>query len=221
MNKLFANKKTRRRNVVLVITPLIIILLLCGFLALKSVKGILGTDGSDNHTENIDAYDYHLRLDATDLQKDLFKKLAKSLEASNPDDVESATLVVENFVADFYTWTNKAGQYDVGGLFYVYSPQKIQIYNQARNQFYYYLSTYIEKYGSKNLLEVTSVNAKGGKVDNIEIDGQSFDTYYVKAEWTYKDSSTFSPLGYIDKQNFLVIKNADNRFEIVEAYGDE
>ena len=106
-------------------------------------------------------------------------------------------------------------------MFYVYSPQKIQIYNQARNQFYYYLSTYIEKYGSKNLLEVTSVNAKGGKVDNIEIDGQSFDTYYVKAEWTYKDSSTFSPLGYIDKQNFLVIKNADNRFEIVEAYGDE
>lgn len=220
MNKLFRDKKTRYRNIVLVILPFILLIGVFGYLSADSMMSLIGgISGSNAAISSIDSMDYHLIKGATDLQKDLFKELDKAVE--DGDDLEIAKLVAENYVADFYTWTNKAGQYDVGGMYYVYSPQKNNIYNKARNQFYKYVSTYIEEYGQDNILEVASVEATGTKEDNqLEIDGNLYDSYYITCNWTYVDNKDFTEREYKTEEHFNVIKNNDGRFEIVRAYGD-
>lgn len=221
LNKLFKNKKNRYKNLILILLPFVILLSVLLCISYNSVKSLSGIkDGSNNKiSASIDSMDYHLINNATDLQKDLFKELNKAVK--DADDKAIATLVAENFVADFYTWTNKAGQFDVGGLYYVYSPQKTTIYNQARNQFYRYVSKYIEKYGQKNILEVKNVEAQcSDDVSKYEIDGESFDAYYVECNWSYVDHKDFTEKEYRTKEYFTIIKNADGRFEIVQAYGD-
>ena len=238
MKKLFKNPKTRTRNLILVILPFVILAGICGFIAFKSVKS-MSDNASGTSTEaykdSIDSMDYHLRSNATKYQTELFKELTKAVE-NGTDKFEIAKLVAENYVADFYTWSNKEGTYDVGGMYYVYSPQKTTIYAQARNTYYKYLTYYINTYGSDKLLEVESIEAEiNSDVGSYEFDGKTYDSYFVTCTWTYKNEDTFKDIylkGYdgsskemsasefTKKEYFLIIENEDGRFEIVQAYGD-
>lgn len=236
MKKLFKNPKTRTRNLILVILPFVILAGICGFITFKSIKS-MSNNASGTSTEaykdSIDSMDYHLRSNATKLQTELFKELSKAVDSG--DKSEIAKLVAENYVADFYTWTNKDGTYDIGGMYYVYSPQKTNIYTQARNTYYRYLTYYINTYGSENLLEVDSIDAEVDTNSNsYEYDGKTYTSYFVTCTWTYKNEDTFKDLnlqGYPDsveedrrtfvkKEYFLIIEKEDGRFEIVQAYGD-
>lgn len=224
MRNLFNNKKTRYRNLVLVLLPFVVLMFLAGFLAVKALKNtISGATGARKSYLTIESMDYHLRNDATDLQKNLFKDLKNAVEKGQ-DDVTIASLVGQNFVADFYTWTNKAGQADIGGLYYVYSPQKLLIFQQARDTFYHYLSTYIDRYGKENLLEVETIRATASEVaanNSYVIDGVSYPSYSVTVYWTYKNNPIFNEEDYATYSTLLLIKNADNRFEIVQMYGGD
>ena len=231
MKKLFKNPKTRTRNLILVILPFVILAGICGFIAFKSVKSMsdnaAGTS-TEAYKDSIDSMDYHLRSNATKLQTELFKELTKAVESG--DKFEIAKLVAENYVADFYTWTNKDGTYDVGGMYYVYSPQKTTIYAQARNTYYKYVSFYINTFGSDKLLEVESVDAEvGDSAKAYEYNGKSYTSYEVTCTWTYKNIETFKDVSkvtegeatpFVTKEYFLIIENEDGRFEIVQAYGD-
>ena len=221
--KLFKNPKTRYRNLGLIILPFVLLFCLFGFLAWRSAGNLLG--GSTSMANSIDTMDYHLRANATEYQRSLFQELSDLCltDAENKDKEAIAASVVENFIADFYTWTNKAGSYDVGGLYYVYSPSKANIYTQARDTFYHYLTNYIKDYGAENLLEVAqdSIEIKGSKVDEKYIyNGKEYDAYYYSATWSYVDHDGFDESDYETSENFLVIENEDGRFEIVQAYGD-
>ena len=236
MKKLFKNPKTRTRNLILVILPFVILAGVCGFITFKSIKS-MSDNASGTSTEaykdSIDSMDYHLRSNATKLQTELFKDLTKAVESG--DKAEIAKLVAENYVADFYTWTNKDGTYDIGGMYYVYSPQKTTIYAQARNTYYKYLTYYINTYGSDKLLEVESIDAAvDSEIRTYEFEGKTYSAYFVTCTWTYKNEDTFKDIylkGYADsveeenrkfvtKEYFLIIENEDGRFEIVQAYGD-
>ena len=236
MKKLFKNPKTRTRNLILVILPFVIVAGVCGFMTFKSIKS-MSDNASGTSTEaykdSIDSMDYHLRSNATKLQTELFKDLTKAVESG--DKAEIAKLVAENYVADFYTWTNKDGTYDIGGMYYVYSPQKTTIYAQARNSYYKYLTYYINTYGSDKLLEVESIDAAvDSEIRTYEFEGKTYSAYFVTCTWTYKNEDTFKDIylkGYADsveeenrkfvtKEYFLIIENEDGRFEIVQAYGD-
>ena len=221
--KLFKNPKTRYRNLGLIILPFVLLFCLFGFLAWRSAGNLLG--GSTSMANSIDTMDYHLRSNATEYQRSLFQELSDLCltDAENKDKEAIASSVVENFIADFYTWTNKAGSYDVGGLYYVYSPSKANIYTQARDTFYHYLTNYIKDYGAENLLEVAqdSIEIKGSKVDEkYSYNGKEYDAYYYSATWSYVDHEGFDESDYETSENFLVIENEDGRFEIVQAYGD-
>lgn len=137
-------------------------------------------------------------------------------------------------MADFYTWTNKSGTYDIGGMYYVFSPQKTSLFSKARDKYYKYLTYYIETFGSENLLEVDGFVDENCSVNNesftYELNGESYKAYSVKLEWTYKNEDTFSELstptmdgealGFAKWNYFTVIINEDGRYEIVQAWGE-
>lgn len=237
MENIFKNPKTRKRNLILAILPFVIVAGICGFIAVKSVNSISGNaqgTSKESYKDSIDSMDYHLRSNATKYQTELFRDLTKAVD-NGSDKYEIARLVAENYVADFYTWSNKDGTYDVGGMYYVYSPQKTTIYTQARNTYYKYVSYYINQFGAKNLLEVENITSTlGDKVGTYEFEGKKYDSYFVTCEWTYKNEDTFKDLafkgtnelsqvisvdGFVKKENFTIIEK-DGRFEIVQAYGD-
>lgn len=228
MKNLFKNPKTRKRNLILAILPFVIIASICGFIAFKSVNSISGNaqgTSKESYKDSIDSMDYHLRSNATKYQTELFRELTKAIE-DGTDKYNIARLVAENYVADFYTWSNKDGTYDVGGMYYVYSPQKTTIYTQARNTYYKYVTYYINQFGAKNLLEVENITSTlGDKVGSYEFEGKKYDSYFVTCEWTYKNEDTFKDISmksgddFVKKEYFTIIEK-NGRFEIVQAYGD-
>ena len=53
-------------------------------------------------------YNYVLRANATDYQKELFEELKNDFEHEDEtDEAKIACDIAMNYVADFYTWTNK------------------------------------------------------------------------------------------------------------------
>jgi len=223
MGKLFKEKSKRGRNLFLILIPLIVLTLVFCFLAFNSVKGLLGSatgigaSGSSGFSNSIEEYDYHLRSNATSFQKSLFSELEDECDKTKKDDQKIAVLVAKNFVADFYTWSNKNGTIDVGGMYYVYSPNRKAILYQSRRYLYQHLNSYISKYGQNNLLEVESFTSEPGiEVGTIEIGGKTYTTYNFALEWKYKEKSGgFDTSAYATRSQFLVYKNGDNRFEIL------
>ena len=207
----------------LVILPFVILIFVFGFLTYKSVSGLVGNvSGTSTAVEEkdvIDSMDYHLRSNATDFQVGLFEEL-NSLIKDGSDESAIAASVAENFVADFYTWTNKDSSYDIGGMYYVFGKTKNNVYVQARNTFYKYVAYYMNTYGKDDLLEVESIDTENPQKTTFEYEGKTYDAYFVTCRWTYKKCSNFPVERYITKSYFTVVNN-NGRFEIADAYGDE
>ena len=240
---LFEDKKKRPLYLILFILPFLIAIGLFGYVTYKEVKNVLSlvSGPTEIKDENrIESMNYVLRDNATDIQKEYFAELKQAVE-NNASDEELAGLVCKNFVADFYTWSNKQGQYDVGGMYYVYDVEetKNNTYMQARDGFYKYLSTYIKQYGVANLLEVENVQvisssklpyeykclvnthgyseAEGHTYTDVEHD---YDAWQVKCVWTYKENAKFDSSNYATSMNFIVVIE-NGRYEIVEASENE
>jgi hypothetical protein len=162
---------------------------------------------------------YEIQSTATEYQKEQFKLLAEKIneEALLP---EIAASVVTNYVADFYTWSNKKGTYDIGGMQYVYQPEIVNIYNYAKDYFYRDLSYNINKYGAENLLEVENVTITFSDFNvSVEYNGQSYTSFYVTATWTYVQKEGFDTSGYQTSGEFSLL-NRDGIIEIYRYYGE-
>ena len=247
ITKLFEDKKKRYLYLALCILPFLIAIGIFGFITYKEAKTLISMAKSDITTEVkdenlIESMGYQLRENATDLQKEYFAELKAAVASDSVTEAELAGLVCKNYVADFYTWTNKTGQYDVGGMYYVYSGRnetmkyKPLIYIKARDGFYKYINQYINEYGSENLIEVENVEVVSSKkldqqydmheatqyvqgADGVwvwEYDDLKHDAYEVTCTWTYKEGSSLDTSKYANKINLLVVER-QGRFEIVEA----
>ena len=225
ISSLFEDKKKRYLYMTLFILPFVIAIGIFGFVAYKEGKSLYdllkgNTEVNDDH--KIESMNYILRDNATDIQFEYFTELKNAIE--NPteeiNDKVIAGLVCKNYVVDFYTWTNKQGQYDISAMYYVYTPQKETIFLQARDTFYKYINTYINEYGSSNLLEVESVTVTSTEVEDYEYVSENEEVFedpiLVRCTWTYKENSKFSTVQYPTSSYFLVVKR-EGRFEIVEA----
>ena len=239
MNKLFKNHKTRYRNLLLFIIPILILCCVFGYISYKAVKDLYGSAKGDEQTNqfktSIESMGYYLRPNATSIQIEYFKELQHLInEGTNKEEI--AACVAKNFVADFYTWSNKNGSYDIGGVFYVHEPSKNVVITQARNTYYKYLTYYINTFGQDKMLEVTSVDTTVSPTV-YELDGKSYEAYFVTCKWTYKNEDTFKGLNvrmpaaeqegkyyhysdFATHSYFIVIINDDGRYEIVQAFGD-
>lgn len=249
-NDMLNNKKKRLLATFILTIPFLIAILVFGFITYKEAKNLLSLAKNDSTTEInskhvISSMNYVLRENANEIQEEYFAELKSAVESGETDNAKIAGLVCKNFVTDFFTWTNKAGQYDVGGMYYVYGGEQEEtgkyknlLYTQIRDSFYKYLNKYIETYGKEDLLEVESctvtssiksdvpygINEKTGIGGNdVEgwykiFEGRAFETYIVKCSWTYKQTNVFDTSKYPTQMSFAVIYR-DGKFEIVEATG--
>jgi hypothetical protein len=152
-------------------------------------------------------------------------------------------MVAKNYVVDFYTWTNKYGKYDIGGLQYIYDGEyengdhfKDNVYLATRDGFYKYMSTYATQYGKENLLEVENVDVTSKKMPDKYVisehqsykqdsEGEWYDYredipyewYYVQCRWTYKPTDKLTLSKFATSVNLAVIKNNKGVYQIVEA----
>lgn len=247
LSSLFADKKKRYLHMFLFILPFLIAIGIFGFIAFKEAKGLLNLakGNAETKAENIvESMNYILRDNATDYQKELFTELKESIEiqGATTDPASVAGMVCKNYVADFYTWTNKQGQYDIGGFYYVFDEKnetvgfKANAYQKARDGFYKYLNNYINEYGSDQLLEVNNVEVTraeklndkyviyqwietiqtGDETYEVVYGDKEYDAYYVSCRWSYKEETALNLKDYDTSMNFIVVDN-NGRYEIVEA----
>ena len=248
LKALFTSKKYRYLAMFIMMLPFIAAIVIFSTIAYREAKSLsnlaTGNVVAEAKPENVigDSW-YVLRDNATDLQKEYFAELKDAIESGTVDDTTIAGLIGKNYVADFYTWTNKAGQYDIGGMYYIYDGEfengdhyKDNVYLKARDGFYKYLSTYAAKYGKDKLLEVVDVElVKCEKMSspyiiNEHIENRQdaegewydyredipYDAYSVSLRWNYKEDSSLTISQFANAINLAVIKR-NGKFEIVEA----
>ncbi len=248
LHALFADKKKRYVIMLVCMLPFLIAIGVFGSIAWKEAKNLMdlakGTQTEIKDENIIQEMNYILRDNPTDLQKEYFAELKAAIEEEpRADDETIVSLVAKNYVVDFYTWTNKRGQYDIGGLYFVYDGEfengdhfKENVFLKARDGFYKYLSTYATQYGKENLIEVENVEVtkceklpsqymisehisyeqdeQGEWYDYRELHG--YDVYAVTCRWNYKENSAL-PLSQFATSINLAIINREGRFEIIEA----
>ena len=243
---LFADKKKRYLYMLLFMLPFLIAIGIFGFITYKEAKNLLnvakGTETEVKDENVIPSMRYILRDNATDLQKEYFAELKSAVEGGHVDPLTISELVVKNYIADFYTWTNKQGQYDVGGFNYVFDENNESInfkenaYVKARDGFYKYLNHYMNQYGSEKLLEVENVEITSSKkldfkytihqwVNTIQTgdetydviyDDVEYDAYLISCKWSYKPNDVLKLSDFGTTLNLIVVNN-DGRYEIAET----
>lgn len=251
LRSLMTDRKKRYGIMLLMMLPFIVGICIFGAIVFSEVKNLknLAANTTETKAENIvESMNYILRDNPTDLQKEYFAQLKSAVEEGTVDGVEAddemiASLVAKNYIADFYTWTNKRGQYDIGGFYYLYDGEfengdhnKENWFQKARDGFYKYISVYGTQYGKENLLEVENVEiTKCQKMSSPYVinehvenrqdeDGEwydyredhNYDAYLVSCSWTYKEGTSLNVNDFAKSINLVVIKR-NNRFEIVEA----
>ena len=243
---LFADKKKRYLYMFLFMLPFIIAIGIFGFIAYKEAKNLIsvakGTETEVKDENIISSMRYVLRDNATDLQKEYFAELKKAIEEDNADPLAIAELVAKNYIADCYTWTNKQGQYDVGGLNYVFNERNETLefrdnaYIKARDGFYKYLNYYMNQYGVDKLIEVESVEITSSKqldykytihqwIETIQTGDETYDVrygdveydaYLISCKWAYEPNDVLKLSDFGNTLNLIVVNN-DGRYEIAET----
>jgi len=175
----------RKTNFVGIIYILVIFLALAailtsGFFICKEL-GLFG-----DKTEVIEYTNdlYKEPLNKTEYGKTLYEELCISVgtyenSTMNQSDAEKLALsVAKIFVYDYFTWTNKKGAYDIGGLYYVDQTKLINISEYARVNFYKNYEPFLNLVKDKTLMpEVINVEVID-VLDNI-----------VSLTITYKEST--------------------------------
>lgn len=106
---------------------------------------------------------YGLRQNATPYQIELFEQLIAAHDEfeqwGSDETLEAyAAAIVQNFVADFYTLSNKIDRNDVGGIQF-FSEEIASVFtNHAIDNFYLHLNHHIETFGMEALPTVALVN---------------------------------------------------------------
>lgn len=206
-------KKTRvKLNYPKIIAAVLVFVLIVGLGGFAVVK-LLGNN-SENEvqtpTVNMTTDDaYSIRSNATDYQKELYDELKAALEQE--DKLVISEALVKNFIADFYTLSNKTIKNDVGGTQFWHQDARLLLRTKAIDLFYNNLELYIRDYGSENLPTVANVTVLGSGMMEEE------NCYAVEVEWTYVENSVFDTSKFQKKAMFEVT-DASGEFYIYRYY---
>lgn len=187
------------------------------------------TEKVDNEYSN---EKYSIGNNPTDINKKYFKELNEAVKGKDVKDENGNTYtgeeaiaetVVKNFICQYYTWTNKDGNYDIGGMQYIYSPKQSDFETYTLYNFYKDMDLYLSKDGRSSLIEVKKVTINNvSRVDDYTVtytdengDEQSagLPCVNVEASWEYDSDTKMNASEIQTSATFHVVNNND-RWEI-------
>lgn len=211
-------QKTKiHRYLTYVITILIISSVLVAGVIFFNLKSLTGSKGEQVvYTNDL----YVLRGKPTNLQKDLFKELTIQIEKGNEQDLNVVELVVKSFIADYFTWTNKIGPYDVGGMNFTFGKENTNLYFSSRRGFYANMTNYINQgLTYSDLIEVESIEMGDASfAAPYEYYGTEYEAFYIEASWAYKSNEKIDISVFPKSASFTIVRTEENRYEIVRFY---
>ena len=124
---------------------------------------------------------------------------------------EYATLVVKNFIADFYTWSNKTGRNDVGGVQFIAEEMRSTFRKQAIDGFYENLDFYLNDYEATSLITVNDVTILDVNLnDTLKTEDEVIDCISVQASWQYELSSSVEIEQFQSEATFILTESEDH-----------
>ena len=205
-----------------------ITLLVSGAMLLTEIDEVLGRNRNNTEEteeprtteeqaiiDELPPSEYTLRRNSTEYQIELFEILALAhnqfYETESDTDLEDyATAMVRNFVADFFTLSNKNSRADVGGMQFFSEDLEDDFRRYAIDTFYLYLNQHIEMFGRESLptVESTTILSVRFEPRMIEIEeengeaseghnplgyegpqGEEVRTIVIEIEWSYANST--------------------------------
>lgn len=217
----------------LISIALILIVIVTSFFIYRYIDAFINGDGIvTKYKTDL----YAVPSNANDYQIEIYEELAKECNDNEDMTIDGgleniAALVVKSFIADHFTWSNKKGSYDVGGLDYVYGPQFLNIQSQARYYYYSDLDLLIEKYGSDYLPTVQNIAIAKTEhgvdkfyfgFDEFDFDQDeyvtrevAYDYYLVSATWGYFEAEGYDyDVSNLPNRGLFMVVNRDGRLEI-------
>jgi hypothetical protein len=235
MTKLSDSKKRRINNnliacLMILMTVTIIIFVVNIIKITTSDTGAGSTLATAVTTNEYANESYSIGNNPTEINKTYFKELNTAVDSEDPAKISEA--VVKCFITEYYTWTNKDGNYDIGGMQYIFKQKQSDFAQYTLWNFYADMDLYITKYGTQNLMQVKDVTimktADAGTY-TVEIPGDSSEVTSdgasseatkesltcidVTAEWTYEDNTSIDTAEFQNQAVFHVVNN-DGRWEI-------
>lgn len=112
-------------------------------------------------TPPVEPEGYELRMNATAYQIELFEELMAAHDQFGESGTDEAlhayaSTIVRNFVADFFTLSNKDSRADVGGAQFFSNDVVNSFTTAAMDDFYLYLGRHIETYGREAMPTIES-----------------------------------------------------------------
>jgi hypothetical protein len=221
--KVVRKKKSRLNGylILVILATSLITVLLFSFNIFKVASKTTTAEGTTlevDSSSKISNDKYIIGNNPTELLRENFKELTSALKEKDPYVI--AEYVARCFVIDHFTWTNKDGNYEVGGLQYIYGPKFTSFSDEARYGFYSDLDLYISQFGRENLLQVESVESHPALDAGIyKVGEEEYTSYYLDVTWTYKKSSKINVDEFQKIGHFTIVDN-NGRFEIVSMYDD-
>jgi len=209
--KIVSNMNKKIRKILLSASAILgIVLLVGGLLLMNQMNAMLrDNNGEDDYTEVEETLPpevervieelppsdgYELRRNPTEYQLELFERLVNSHDqfhdtGTDEDLKDYAVTIAQNFVADFFTLSNKHSRTDVGGLQFFSDEVVDNFRNSAIDEFYLYLNQYLEIFGSESLPTVASTTLLSAEFE--------YRTIAIEDE-EEEDSEEYASFGYYD-----------------------
>lgn len=167
---------------------------------------------------------YTIGYNATEINKTYFRELDEAVEgkpeseegseSAAPDYEKIAQAVVKCFVTEYYTWTNKDGNYDIGGMQYIFTDRQSDFENYTRYNFYADMDLYLTQKSRGELIQVKDVKIEEiSKTDNFDIGDASYECWKVSASWSYEDGTSMD-VSEIQNDAVFYVVNHNGRLEI-------
>lgn len=214
-------KKSARINNMLLRILLVTVLVVIGAFGWNIYQ--ISKNGTDTNTKETDKVKseysnkyYTIENNPTSLDKKYFKELNTAVESGDKTEISSD--LVKCFVTEYYTWKNKSGTYDIGGIQYIFTDRQSDFASYTRNGYYADMDLYISQLGSSKLMQVSDVQitdatqAEDMTVLNANGEEVTYPCITVTATWTY-DAGSMDLSEAQTSGTFQVIDH-DGRMEI-------
>ena len=215
-----SSKKSNTTGLLIAVLVMMLVVMTASLLNIYKLRQSVSNDGqiveSDVISNEFKNKFYTIGNNATEINKEYFKSLNDSVESG--DKTAIAEDVVKCFVSEYYTWTNKDGNYDVGGMQYIYPDRQSDFAAYTRDNFYSSMDNYLHGNKRSSLIEIQDVAITGseeGTADVMNADGApvNYPCINVSATWTFVPGSVMNT-GTIQSGATFTVIDHDGRMEI-------